>query len=112
MIWGLLIGFVRLFRKPWLRLLLFIAALALNAVIVLHLTLRPDMSLEVFRLTDRLPILFRIDDLARLFCVLTSIMFLLVGIYCPGYMRHQDNENRFYMFYLMVLGMLMSFGLS
>ena len=109
---GLLIGFVRPMRKPRVRCMAFIVTLVLNTILVIQILVRPDSYLELFRLTDRLLILFRTDDLARLFCVLASAMFLFVGVYCPGYMKHHGNEGRFYMFYLIALGMLMGFGLS
>ena len=109
---GLLIGFVRPLRKPRIQRFNLITTLVLNAIVVLRIILQPDMNLELFRLTDRLPILFRTDDLARLFCALASIMFFFVGVYCTEYMRRHGKESRFYMFYLMVLGILMGFGLS
>ena len=109
---GLLLAAARPLREGRAQRVFLIGVLALNAVIVLSLILRADMSLEFFRLTDRLPLLFRLDDLARLFCALTALIFLLVGIYCPVYMRHQGSEQRFYMFFLFVLGMLQGFGLS
>ena len=109
---GLLIGYLKPLRNPIMQRLFFLTVLILNSVLVLYLSFMGNKSFELFRLTERLPILFRNDDLARFFCVLTSTMFVLVGIYCPEYMRHEANEHRFYMFYLMVLGMMMGFGLS
>jgi multicomponent Na+:H+ antiporter subunit D len=109
---GLLIGFIRPFEKSGLRRLLFTGTLALNVFIVLFVIIRFDMSFELFRLTERLPVFLKTDGLGRFFCALAALMFLLVGIYCPAYMRHEDNEKRFYMFFLIVLGALMGVGLS
>ena len=109
---GLLLGFCRPLREGSAQRVFLIGVLALNAAIVFALIFRADMSIELFRLTDRLTIFFRLDDLARLFCVLSAVIFLLVGIYCPIYLRHEGGESRFYMFLLFGLGMLMGFGLS
>ena len=109
---GLLLGFFRPLREPRARHNFLIATLALNAAVVMGVILQPDMRLELFRLSDRLPIMLQTDELARLFCALTALMFLIVGIYSPSYMRHEGDEARFHMFYLIVLGMLMGFGFS
>ena len=109
---GILIGFLKPLKKhPAQQMFLYIV-LSLNAIAVVALVLQPEVSLELFRLTERLPILFKTDGLARVFCTLASLMFLLVGIYSPHYMDHEENKSRFYMFYLMVLGFLMGLGLS
>lgn len=109
---GLLIGFVRPLKNPGVQRPLFIFTLVLNTIAVLAIVWQNDMSLELFRLTDRLPILLRTDDFSRFFCVLSAVMFVFVGFYCPKYMHHAGNEGRFYMFYLLVLGVLMGFGFS
>ena len=109
---GLLLGFARPLREGRAQRVFLIGALAVNAAVVAALVSQGGISLELFRLTDRLTILFRADGLARMFCVLASVMFLLVGIYCPAYLRHEGSESRFYMFFLCALGMLMAFGLS
>ena len=108
---GLLIGLANTLREQRIQQIFF-AALALNAAAVFVIILQPDMRLELFQLTEHMPILLKMDNLTRLFCVLSSLMFLLAGIYTPEYMRHEDKKERFYMFYLIVLGMLMGFGFS
>ena len=109
---GLLIGFVRPLRKESIQRVFVTGVLVLNAAVVLAIILQGNLSLKIFHLTDALPILLRTDDLALLFCALSSIVFLFVAIYCPVYMRHEGNAPRFYMFYLFVVGMVTGFGFS
>ena len=109
---GLLIGFVRPLQESRFQRLFLNGILILNLIFVFMIVLRPDMSLVLFHLTERLPILFKVDDLARLFCAIAALIFLVVGLYCPIYIRHEGNDSRFYMFFLLVLGMIMGFGLS
>lgn len=111
-VFGLLIGFARPLQKGGVQRFVFISAIAVNTAVVLFIVLQENMSLELLRLTDRLPILFRTDGLTRLFCVLSCFMFLFVAVYCPKYMSHEGNESRFYMFYLLVFGSLLGFGFS
>lgn len=109
---GLLIGFVPFLRKPVIQRSLLIVTLFVNAALVLAIAFQGEMRIELFRLTDRLPILLRTDELSKLFCILSSVMFIFAGIYCPRYMFYAGNEGRFYMFYLLVLGVLIGFGFS
>jgi len=113
LLFGVLLGFCRPLQEGRAQRVFLVGALTLNAVVVLALLFQGDMGLELFRLSDRLPLMFKLDDLARIFCALAAIIFLLVGIYCPVYyMRHEGNEARFYMFFLFAQGMVMGFALS
>ena len=109
---GLLTGFFRPLRKPRLLRSFFVFSLFLNAACVVIISVMPDMRLELFSLARHMPVLFMTDAPARFFCLLTSVLFLVAGIYGCEYMKHEGGESRFYMFFLIVSGMLMGFGLS
>lgn len=109
---GLLAGFSGPLKQARIQRVFLTGVLILNVLAVLAIVFRGDLYLELFRLTERLPIYFKPDTFALMFCMLASLVFLLVGIYCPAYMDHEGNQSRFYMFFLLVLGMVMGFGLS
>ncbi|MCL2121013.1 MAG: proton-conducting membrane transporter [Clostridiales bacterium] len=109
---GLLTGFFRPLGKPRLLRPFFVLSLFLNLALVIAISLMPEMRLALFSLAQHMPVLFKADDPALFFCLLTSVMFLFAGIYGCEYMKHEGGESRFYMFFLIVLGMLMGFGLS
>ncbi|MDR0512336.1 MAG: hypothetical protein LBG93_04455 [Treponema sp.] len=109
---GLFLGLYRPLREKSIQRLLFTGVLAINVFVVVTIILRGNLSAELFRLTDNLPIMLKTDDLARLFCGLAAAVFFLVGIYSPVYLKHEGNQSRFYMFFLLVLGMVMGFGFS
>ncbi len=69
-------------------------------------------SLTVLRLTEQLTISLRVDDISRLFAALTAAVWLLVGIYSVAYMSHEEEEHRFFGYYLMVVGVLMALNFS
>lgn len=60
----------------------------------------------LFNLTDRLPILFKIDEVSILFSVLAVVIFLCAGSFSFVYMKHEQREKRFYGYYLIVMGVL------
>jgi len=62
----------------------------------------------LFNLTDKLPIIFKIDEVSVLFSVMTIIIFLCAGFFSFEYMKHEEKEKRYYGFYLIVLGVLIA----
>lgn len=69
-------------------------------------------SLTLLRLTDRITLGFHIDEISKVFAGLTAVVWLLVGIYSVSYMSHEEEEHRFFGFYLIVVGVLMGLNFS
>ncbi|MCI8549610.1 MAG: proton-conducting membrane transporter [Lachnospiraceae bacterium] len=65
-----------------------------------------EKSLVLWRLTDTLQIYFQVDMISRIFSLLSVSMWLLVGVFAFRYMDHEENEERFFGFYLIVEGAL------
>lgn len=78
------------------------AALVLEFVFTLLCCLRGASSLELWQLTDGLSIAFHVDLIATVFAILCTGMWLLVGIFAFVYMGHEEDEERFFGFYLIV----------
>ena len=85
--------------------LIYMAALALETVLVI-MAAAGGGSVRLFSLTDTLTLGLRVDGTGSLFAVLTSIMWLLTGIHSVAYMKHEEWAERFYGFYLIVVGVL------
>ena len=66
-----------------------------------------EEAFTLWSMTDALTITFRIDGTSKLFAVLTTVVWVIVGIYAFGYMKHEEEEERFYRYYLIVYGVLM-----
>lgn len=62
--------------------------------------------LTLVNITENLSISFKIDNLSKLFSVAISFIWLIVGVYTFEYIKHEGNENRFYIFYISTLSML------
>lgn len=69
-------------------------------------------SLTLLRLTDQITLGFHIDEVSKVFAGLTAVVWLLVGIYSVSYMSHEEEEHRFFGFYLIVVGVLMGLDFS
>lgn len=75
-------------------------------LVVLALFLTGGGMFTVFNLTDRLPVIFKIDEVSILFSLMAILIFLCTGGFSFVYMKHEQKEKRFYGFYLIVMGIL------
>lgn len=99
-------------RKP---LCIFTAAALLISVAAVGVTLavtKDSGALALFNLTKGLPILFKIDGISRFFAVMTGIVWTAAGIYSFAYMSHEQNEKRYYGFYLLSYAVLTGLDFS
>lgn len=87
------------------------AVLVINFGLTL-LALFKGGRLVVLKLTESLPILFKVDGMTWLFTCLVSVMWLLAGIFSFEYMKHEENNETYYMFYLLSLGILIGLGMA
>ena len=71
-----------------------------------------DVPIVVGQLNEELFILFRVDRLGRFFAGITSIVWVLAGLFSFSYMSHEQNEKRYYGFYLLVYGILLGLDFS
>lgn len=89
------------------------SALVLCGILSLAVILSAnEMSFTFWRMTDALALTFRMDGMAKLFAVLTTVVWVIVGFYSFGYMKHEEEEERFYRYYLIVYGVLMGLDFS
>jgi len=85
-----------------------VSLLATAAFAILALCLTGEGMLTLFNLTDRLPVLFKIDAVSVIFSVMTVIIFVCAGFFSFEYMKHEQKEKRYYGFYLIVFGVLLA----
>lgn len=76
--------------------------LMLLAALAMLMAWSVDGSLTLFYLMDKIPVYFRVDALGRLFITVTSIVWLITGFYAFVYMKHEGEEKRFFVFYVLV----------
>ena len=106
MLLGLGILLKRDFRSRKMLLALTGAGLTVTAALGLCVVLGPDAELMLFSLGKNLDLYFHVDGLGRLFALIVNVVWVLAGLYSFEYMKHEQEENRFFGFYLMVHGVL------
>ncbi|MDO5564162.1 MAG: proton-conducting transporter membrane subunit [Eubacteriales bacterium] len=112
MIGALIIGVVPIFKDDKKRNICIFISLVLTLFIVILNCLYGDVSVTVLRLSEKLPILFKKDLMSKWFTMLCSFMWLMVGVFSFEYIKHEENRNRFYIFYLLTLGAILGLGFA
>lgn len=92
--------------------LLSAAALAVNFGLCLWLMFLGEGSVTLFRLGEDLPIALHSDLAGRLFLLLCGGMWLNSGVFSFGYLPHEGNEQRYYVFYLLTIAAINGICLS
>ena len=121
-IFGLIIGFQK--EEKQRNILVFIA-MAVEAALVWYLCsgemrrresgicARGEMQTFVlWRISDRLALVYKTDGLARFFACLISTIWLIAAVFSMEYMKHEHKPARFFMFYTFSLAALMSLCFS
>lgn len=111
MLFGAALPFLKI-KNRTLKMWLIAVVLAAEAALAVTVILRGERYLELWRITDALAVSLRSDGLGRLFAVLFTAGWLLVGIFSFEYMKHEKNEDRFYAFFLLSEGALVGLSFS
>ena len=91
----------------------FLSAISIvEAALALFIILSPEMSITIWSITNTLTISLRSDGICKLFIAIFAFGWLLVTIFSFKYMQHEENEDRFYSFYLLTEGALIGLSLA
>lgn len=102
--------YVRLTAKG--RNVLTVLTLAATAAMAVYAAMHQGMECVLWNMTDRISIAFRVDGLSVLYLSLISIVWACVGLYATEYLEHDASPRRFYLFYLITLGVLMGLSMA
>lgn len=88
------------------------AALLISAAVTLNIVFCTEGTLTLWKITESASITLKCDGLTKFFAVLMCLMWNIVGFYAFDYMKHEENEKRFFAFYLIVMGVLSGIYMS
>ncbi len=84
------------------------AVMAVTSALVIRLMLVGDYEFVLWQLTEGLELRVKMDSLTRLFAGMTVAAWTLGGVFAFEYMKHENNEDRYFGFYLIVMGVLVA----
>lgn len=88
-----------------------VTTLAVNLGLII-ICLVTGGSFVMARLTPDLPILLKVDEVTIIFTLICSVMWLLSGIFSFEYMKHEGDNERYYLFFMLTLGALNGLGFA
>ncbi|MBO4421556.1 MAG: membrane-associated sensor domain-containing protein [Lachnospiraceae bacterium] len=88
------------------------AALIISAAVTLAVVFCTSGTLTLWKITESASITLKCDGLTKFFAVLMTLMWNIVGFYAFDYMKHEEDEKRFFAFYLIVMGVLSGIYMS
>ena len=84
-------------------------AFALSLVL---LFINSPLRLSLFSLTEELIVLFKIDEIGKIFGTLFAFIWFVVSIFSVKYMDHEQNVNKFYAYTLLTLSFMLGLAYS
>ena len=109
---GLCVFFLKPLESMKARNRFVLASLVLCVAATVPALLQTDMTFVLFTLSDNLPVFFHTDELGRIFAAVMCFVWAVAGAYSFEYMAHEENNRRYYTFYLITLGILMALCFS
>lgn len=102
---GLAVLFAPMFKENRKTRCTFVgAALIAQCALIAGAVFFPTREvITLFTITNELPIVLAADGLGRFFAVLVTFMWTLAGFYAFDYMKHEENESRFFGCFLLTL---------
>ncbi len=104
---GLALALIPVLRRRIPRTVAVIATFAVTLELLVPVLLQAEMTLQLFTLSDSLPIFLHSDLTGKFFACVMAIVWAVVGIYAFRYMAHEGKEQRYFALYLIALGVLM-----
>ena len=110
-LFGALLPFLKIKNRSF-KLSLIALVLVLELCLGLGIILGREHTLVLWSFSEGLSVSLRSDALARFFIAVFTLGWLLVAVFSFVYMKHEENEDRFYAFYLLSEGALVGLSLA
>lgn len=95
---GLLMPVLKKFSDRKVKTAVVISLQAVTALFGLLTVFGENTSTKSFVFADKLTVGFTSDFTAKIFCSIVTVAWLLVTVYASVYMKHEKNEERFFLF--------------
>ena len=109
---GFLVLPLKKIEKRQLRSGITVALQLIQTLITAAVVFGEDTAVGSFTFAKGLSLGFANDMTARFFCLIVSVAWLLVTLYATVYMKHEKNEERFFLLSFLTLGAMMGAILS
>ncbi|MCM1063309.1 MAG: proton-conducting membrane transporter [Eubacterium sp.] len=112
MLSGALVPMIHFRSRKAMCVFIEISALIDSVLVFLLLQDPPAETLTVFRFTGNLSVTLRIDGMGGLFAGMAAFLWPLALLYSFEYMKHEQNEKSFFLFYVITYGITLGIALA
>ena len=109
---GVLIPLLPFKNRRWMMIYIETVVVINSILVWLLLFNRPDGAFTLLKFTGNLSVTFHLDGLACIFAGLVSALWPLATLYSFEYMKHEEHEKIFFMFYTMTFGVTLGIATS
>ncbi len=109
---GLILPLLNKIQNRNARLGAVVLVQAIEAILGFMVILGDEISTGSFTLVDKISVGFTADTLAKFFVALVIVGWTLVTLYACVYMKHEENEMRFFLFMFLTEGAMLGAALS
>ncbi len=86
--------------------------LIVNSLILLWIMNMTETRFQLFNISSLFTINLNIDGISSLFTILASSIWILSSFYAFEYMKHENNESRYFKYFMITLGIIIGLGFS
>lgn len=109
---ALAMGIIK-FKSDKRRNIYVITTISINLLFIITLLANnQSMDFHMIKMNNLLDIYFKVDKLGILFVLLASILWIFTAFYSTSYMTHEENENRFFLYFMLTLGVTVGIAFS
>ncbi|WP_053954915.1 monovalent cation/H+ antiporter subunit D family protein [Inediibacterium massiliense] len=107
------VGTKVLFKGEKIRNIFAVSSVAMNFLAVLAIFLQgKETKIDLLRINPLIDVYFKVDKLGLLFALLASTLWIFTTFYSMEYMKHEGKEERFFIFFILTLGITMGIAFS
>lgn len=109
---GLLMPVLKKLADRKVKIAVVISLQAITTIFGLLTVFGEDVTTKNFVFADNLTLGFTADFVAKIFCAIVTIAWLLVTVYAAVYMKHEKSEERFFLFSFLTEGAMLGAAFS
>lgn len=109
---GVLIRYIPFKDRKQMAIYIETLVIVNSALVILMLLNRPEEAVTLFRFSGDLQISLKIDGLGTVFAGLVAVLWPLATLYSFEYMKHEEHEKGFFLFYTVTFGVTLGIAMA
>jgi multicomponent Na+:H+ antiporter subunit D len=109
---GLAIALSKTIRVRYLKPFVAVVAILNFILVILANTYSSHSIVHIISVNEFLDIYFHIDQLGKLFSYMAGLLWIITSFYSFEYMKHEGKESRFFIYFLITLGVITGISYS